>query len=269
VVPDFLAPEHTERLSAAFDELVSRRRQLHAAGVDPLGRTQNGDTFPAEGEQGPTRVFSLLHEDEAFIALLEHPPALAFVHALLNTQPHLHSTDGYHDVVDGDPGAAPGWSSYGTGWHIDGILSGFRELGPRGSGGSSTPAIPLLQLKLAYYLSDLSEPDQGNLTVIPGSHIASVEPTPEGLEADAKQLCGKPGTLILFHNATYHTAGPMRRTDGRRTLLYYGAAPADCSVNAVVTAPLAEPSQTIVSAGTERNTGLGSNTRQTECVTLD
>ena len=31
MVPDFLAPEHTERLSAAFDALVSRRRQLHAA----------------------------------------------------------------------------------------------------------------------------------------------------------------------------------------------------------------------------------------------
>ena len=177
--------------------------------------------------------------------MLADPPALAFVKELLHPQPHLHSTDGYCDEVSGDPAAAAGWAGYGSGWHIDGIGSGFRELGPSGASGS---VIPLLQLKLAYCeppasppassrhlltraslsdLNDLSEPDQGQLTVIPASHKARQEPAPEVLSTGsdfegALQLCGRPGTCIIFHNATYHTAGPMRRVDGRRTLLYYG-----------------------------------------------
>ena len=58
-------------------------------------------------------------------------------------------------------------------------------------------------------------------------HKARQEPAPEVLSSGADfegalQLCGRPGTCIIFHNATFHTAGPMRRVDGRRTLLYYG-----------------------------------------------
>ena len=58
-------------------------------------------------------------------------------------------------------------------------------------------------------------------------HKARQEPAPEVLSSGsdfegALQLCGRPGTCIIFHNATFHTAGPMRRVDGRRTLLYYG-----------------------------------------------
>ena len=113
--------------------------------------------------------------------------------------------------------------------HIDGILSGFRELGGPSTKNTKVVApIPLLQLKLAYYLSDLSKPDQGNLTVIPKSHVAPDEPPRESLTANASsegravQLCGPPGTCVMFHNATYHTAGPMRKVDGRRSLLYYG-----------------------------------------------
>ena len=235
VLPEFLAAEHVARLSAAFESLVERRKDCHARGVDPLGNEQgwaNNDQFPPKGEQGPSRVFCLLHElapdgEPIFLDLLDHPPSLAWVHALLNVEPHLHSTDGYLDVVHGDPTEA--WDGYGAGWHIDGILSGFRELGgPSTKNTKVASPIPLMQLKLAYYLSDLSTPDQGNLTVIPKSHIAQSEPSPDILTADASnegralQLCGPPGTCVLFHNATFHSAGPMRKVDGHRSLLYYG-----------------------------------------------
>lgn len=124
VLPGFLAAEHVARLSVAFESLVDRRRELHARGIDPLGNEQgwaNGDQFPPAGEQGPSRVFGLLHEpgggtggEPIFLDLLDHPPSLAWVHALLNAQPHVHSTDGYLDVVRGDPTEA--WKGYGAGW---------------------------------------------------------------------------------------------------------------------------------------------------------
>ncbi len=235
VLPGFLSAEHVARLNTAFESLVDRRRDFHAKGIDPLGNERgwaNGDQFPPVGEQGPSRVFCLLHElapdgSPVFLDLLDHPPSLAWVHALLNTEPHVHSTDGYLDIVQGSPTEA--WNGYGAGWHIDGILSGFRELGgPTAKNTNVVAPIPLMQLKLAYYLSDLSKPDQGNLTVIPKSHAAPSEPPPESLTADASndgravQVCGPPGTCVLFHNATFHTAGPMRKVDGQRSLLYYG-----------------------------------------------
>lgn len=234
VLPDFLAPEHVSRLNSAFESLVKRRRELHASGMDPLGQEEgwgNSDQFPAIDEQGPSRVFYLLHEPApdgalVFLDLLDHPPSLAWVHALLNAEPHVHSTDGYLDIAHGDPAENTGWDGYGSGWHIDGILSGFRELGgPTPMNEKVVAPIPLMQLKLAYYLSDLSKPDQGNLTVIPKSHVATSEPPPESLVLDAPgavQVCGPPGTCVLFHNAIFHTAGPMRQLDGRRSLLYYG-----------------------------------------------
>lgn len=235
VLPDFLSEWHVARLNAAFESLVDRRRDFHARGVDPLGHEHgwaNGDQFPPTGQQGPTRVFCLLHEpapdgSPIFLDLLDHAPSLAWVRALLNTEPHVHSTDGYLDSVRGFPSEA--WDGYGAGWHIDGILSGFRELGGPNTKNTNTEApIPLMQLKLAYYLSDLSKPDQGNLTVIPKSHVAPTEPPAESLTVDASsegravQVCGTPGTCILFHNAIFHTAGPMRAKDGHRSLLYYG-----------------------------------------------
>ena len=122
VLPGFLAADHVARLNAAFESLVDRRRELHARGIDPLGNEQgwaNNDQFRPPGEQGPSRVFGLLHEpapdgEPIFLNLLDHPPSLAWVHALLHAQPHVHSTDGYLDVVRGAPTAA--WKSYGAGW---------------------------------------------------------------------------------------------------------------------------------------------------------
>ena len=55
--------------------------------------------------------------------------------------------------------------------------------------------LPLLQLKVGFYLSDMREPSQGNLTVVPGSHKALEEPDPADLKSPelfpgAVQPCG-------------------------------------------------------------------------------
>jgi hypothetical protein len=73
----------------------------------------------------------------------------------------------------------------------------------------------------------MSEPGQGNLTVVPGSHKAAEEPDPADLKRPelfpgAVQICGGPGAVFLFHNALWHTGGPWTRPDGRRIVLYYG-----------------------------------------------
>jgi hypothetical protein len=62
---------------------------------------------------------------------------------------------------------------------------------------------------------------------VPGSHKALVEPDPTDLKnpelfPGALQLCGGPGTALMFHNALWHTGGPWTRAEGRRIMLYYG-----------------------------------------------
>ena len=103
------------------------------------------------------------------------------------------------------------------GWHIDGHDEGYRRLG--------TP-IPFLQLKIGYYLTDMTEPGQGNLCVVPGSHKAEYNPDPEDLQnmdlfSGAIQICAPAGTAILFHNALWHSSGPWTKDDGKRIMLYY------------------------------------------------
>lgn len=108
-------------------------------------------------------------------------------------------------------------SSRGPGWHLDGHDNGYRNLGR---------PIPLLQLKLGYYLSDMTEAGQGNLTVVPGSHKSLVDPAPEDLKRrelfpGALEVCAPAGSAILFHNALWHTSGIFRKPDSKRTILYY------------------------------------------------
>jgi ectoine hydroxylase len=103
------------------------------------------------------------------------------------------------------------------GWHIDGHDDGYRSLGW---------PIPLLQLKIGYYLTDMTEPGRGNLCVIPGSHRALFDPDPEDrkrteLFPGAIQVCAPAGSAIMFHNALLHSSGPWTQTEGMRIMLYY------------------------------------------------
>ena len=103
------------------------------------------------------------------------------------------------------------------GCQLDGHDDGYRLFGA---------PIPLLQLKVGYYMTDMTEPDQGNLCVIPGSHKAALGPDAAdlqdvGLFDGATQVCAPAGTAILFHNALWHSAGPLTRADGGRVIAYY------------------------------------------------
>lgn len=93
----------------------------------------------------------------------------------------------------------------GGGFHQDGSgVYEFRRL--------STPT-PLVQLRIGYFLTDQSEPDIGNLVIIPGSHNSAM-PLPgnarmgEEFAPICEVICGKPGTALLFHQGVYHRGGP-------------------------------------------------------------
>jgi len=200
LLENFFSAEHLLRLNEALDEVVARRRALVEAGVGHTGITQ------VEGDS--TRVFYILDEHPEFLALLDWPGTLKWVHRLLNPKPHHHASDAIDEI---------GLSRSGMGWHLDGHDDGFRNLGF---------PIPLLQLKVGYFLSDMTEGGQGNLWVVPGSHRQRFDPEPEmirepGLFPGGVELRPPAGSAVLFHNALWHSGGNWTRSDGKRRMLYY------------------------------------------------
>lgn len=202
VLESFLAPGHVAELIKALERAIKRRRESGFQGEHP--------TAFQDKLNGPNaRIFHLLGEDPLFLDLMDYEPMMAYVRGLFNDMPHNHGTDALWEVQPE--------GGHGVGWHIDGIQNGFRNLRPH---------IPFLQMKVGYYLSDMSEPDQGNLTLVPGSHKALHEPDSADLKnpdlfPGAVQVCGGPGTAFFFHNAVWHTGGPWSRSDGKRIMLYY------------------------------------------------
>lgn len=203
VLEGFLDPEHVCRLTEALNRVILRRRTQEAGGVKYTGVTQ----MAADS----TRVFYILHEDPLFLELMDWPALMPYVHTLLNKMPHHHASDA---IVE------RGMQRSKMGWHIDGHDSGYRNLA------SSGGHIPLLQLKVGYFLSDMTQLGQGNLCVVPGSHKSTLEPDPADLQnpalfPGAMQICAPAGSAVLFHNALWHSSGPWTRDEGERVMLYY------------------------------------------------
>ena len=107
-----------------------------------------------------TRFFYILDDDPLFLDLLDWPALMPYVHAFINPKPHHHGSDA---IIEH---GADFMDRKGE-WHIDGHDNGYRNLGN---------PIPMLQLKVGYYLSDMTAPWQGNLAVVPGSHKANLYP---------------------------------------------------------------------------------------------
>jgi len=198
VLEGFLPSALVESLNMVVEQTIERRRN-HQSSHEHL------PAFPDKLDKVNARVMHLLAEDPIFLDLLDYRPIMEYVHGLFNEMPHLHSTDVIHEVESED--------YHGQSWHIDGIQEGFRNFQPQ---------IPLLQFKVGYFLSDMSAPDQGNLTLVPGSHKSFFDPDTKKDMPGAVQICGRPGTAVLFHNAVWHSAGPFTRCGGKRVILYYG-----------------------------------------------
>ncbi len=203
VLEELLDVDHVNALLKALHRAIQRRRKLQEREFPHTGITT------LMGEKS-TRIFYILDDDPLFLEMLDWPAIWPYVTGLLNALPHHHASDAIVEHGSDLIGR-------GLGWHIDGIDDGFRNLGPQ---------IPLLQLKIGYYLSDMTQPGQANLCVLPGSHKAASAPTREDLQrwgksAGVTEICAPAGTAILFHNALWHSAGTFSSKIGQRAMLYY------------------------------------------------
>lgn len=155
------------------------------------------------------QIGAAYEQEPAVEPLIDHPSVFAKVRALLGDYFILQSS-----WCTMSP---PGFG--GGGFHQDGSgVYEFRRL--------ATPT-PLVQLRIGFFLTDQSEPDIGNMALIPGSHNASI-PLPKGtpLEAvpTAQVICGKPGTALMFHQGVFH-CGTKNNRDYPRYIQHMVYAP--------------------------------------------
>jgi ectoine hydroxylase len=200
VLERFLDLDHVARLTETVYAAAARRREAEESGAPQTGFTQ------VRGRN--TRYFYILDDAPEFLEMFDWPPLMPYVRGLLNEKPHHHASDA---IIEYEGGGR------GMGWHLDGHDNGYRNLGW---------PIPFLQLKVGYYLTDMSEPDRGNLCIVPGSHKARQAPDPQDLQRTelfpgAIQVCAPAGSAVLFHNALWHSSGPWTKGDGARVMLYY------------------------------------------------
>jgi ectoine hydroxylase-related dioxygenase (phytanoyl-CoA dioxygenase family) len=104
-------------------------------------------------------------------------------------------------------------------WHQDGGRQNLEI--------ETEPTRPILSVRTAYWLSDVSEPGRGNLAVIPGSHRTSRLARPEHPElgfddpAGMVEIRAGIGDCVFFDRRIYH-ARTDNHSDLTRRALFVG-----------------------------------------------
>ena len=197
IVRDALPKARVRKLIKATERVDVKTRKVEKIGPD---------------ERVHTREF--LGEDQAFIDLIAYPRLLPKVWGILGWNIHI-----YLAHLDVTPIESPDSKrGVGLGWHQDtGRVKQEMETSPR----------PRLAVKVAYFLSDTSEPGRGNFHVIPGSQLKDKMTFPRG---DRKRMVngGVPilapkGSAVIFDRRLWHSASANYWTEPRKVVFYgYG-----------------------------------------------
>ena len=231
IVKGALSDAETRRLLEEVDKLDEESQRQGRDPDTPLDVANIIDTA-AEGlfssQQGdPGRRLQWAPND-TFLGLVDHASTLGLVCQVMGAGIQMTWSQALMRPHSSGPAQR---------WHPDGPKPYYL---PRING-----QMPLLQLKVGYFLTEMDRPDMGNLCVIPGSHKHGFPKIPDGLElalkitsftdfrqveqidADvpgARQLMVEPGDAIGFHNGLFHCV--VRNTSrARRKNLYYAYGP--------------------------------------------
>lgn len=212
VLEDFFTSAELDRLYTAIDEVGARIRE--AKGLAP---------------DAPFAIRNALAHHEAFLDLVDHPRILPYVVDAIgwNIQirtTHLDYRPPYPpDLRAGELGRGRG-ADHQAGyknlvWHPD-LCGPYLFEAPSLDG-----FVPFMEIKVGYYLSDLTEHDSGELCLVPGSHKRK----PQELRdldfqvdpAEVLRLNVRPGTALVWRTAVWHCVSP-NLSNKIRKVMYYG-----------------------------------------------
>jgi ectoine hydroxylase-related dioxygenase (phytanoyl-CoA dioxygenase family) len=195
IIRGALTPDEVRHYAAALD--------------DTYARAQAAGTLAADGS---LHLLSAVASNPELVGLIDHPTVFPLVWSTLGWNVHI-----YHSHLDVHPpvrGPRPFWWH----WHQDGGRQN-REL--------ETAPRPRMSVKLAFWLSDVSQTGRGNLTVVPGSHRTDwlsgpprrdVQwPAPPG----AVEVTVQPGDVTFFDRRIWH-ARSTNRSEITRKCVFIG-----------------------------------------------
>ena len=194
LLPGALTPDEVTRYREALD-------QVYLA-AEAAGRISAGGALH--------QLSAVAHCPEA-AGLIDPPATFPYVWSLLGWNVHV-----YHSHLDVHPPLrAP--EPFRFEWHQDGGRQN-REI--------ETEPRPRLSVKIAYWLSDVSQPGRGNFKVVPGSHRANwiagppsrnvVWPDPEG----AVEVLASPGDAVLFDRRLWHARSDNHSPSPRKAMFF-------------------------------------------------
>lgn len=166
----------------------------------------------SEGHGSNKALFypNFIPDDPYFADLVDYAPVLPKVWGILGWNIYLYHA---HLIVTPPNGQPQNDNTFG--WHQDsGRVNVEMESHPR----------PRLSLKVAYFLSDTSEPGRGNFWVVPRSHLQDTIDKPAdgiGQPKGAIPVLAKPGDAVFFDRRLWHAASP-NWSDMTRRVLFYG-----------------------------------------------
>jgi ectoine hydroxylase len=193
VVENALTPEFTSRLIEVIDRIDQRER--------------------APDRRGTLMSFAnIIHEDDAFVELLDLPTIFPKVWGVLGWNIYL-----YHSHLDitppaGERSADPGSKIWSVAWHQDSMrVNDEMEVEPR----------PRLSVKVGFYLTDVSRPSRGNTLIVPGSHLRNQIDCPaDGVSnpAGAEPLCVPAGSAVMIDRRIWHSRSPNESAVTRKVV---------------------------------------------------
>ena len=198
IVPQHMNPELDPGLERELEFFLKWGYLLVQEAIDQEQvetlRQALDETFSREEEQF---IHQLLEEDERFEFLLDNPPVLKRVNAILGNCVQLHSATARVT----EPGTPD------QDWHRDGPW----PMDPQGTPYGSLPG----QINCGYYLDEL-DTRNGPIAIVPGSQRALFRP-PEGHPhfPDELLIFARPGQAVMFDGWLSHR-GVANQSEVRR-----------------------------------------------------
>jgi ectoine hydroxylase len=163
--------------------------------------------YAEERANGSLHLLAFCGRDAAFLELLDHPSTLPLVVDVLGANIYMYHC--HLDVHPTEHNMTQPWM-----WHQDGgIVNRDLETDPR----------PRLSVKVAYFLTDLSEPGRGNFVVLPGSHVRNAIARPaddDNRLPGAVPVLARAGDAVMFDRRLWHMRSPNGSSLTRKALFY-------------------------------------------------
>ena len=191
VLDSIMPPSTVEELASVADRIDAQIREERGAGAHER-----------------VTVRDILWRDDLLLDLVDYPTVFPKVCGILGWNIQI-----YHTVVAYSPPPPPGETQvHMQGWHQDsGQLIQDLGVSPQ----------PRVSVKVAFFLSDCTQPGRANFWAIPGSHLKDDYDIPDNSPPQGAHPIFCPvGGAILFDRRLWHTASSNLSDITRKVLLY-------------------------------------------------